>query len=67
MLEDFVGRSPELEILNKAYAEKKSTFYPVYGRRRVGKTELILRFTEDKPADSVWVIYWLYGEGGPRE
>ncbi len=50
MLEEFVGRSPELEVLNKAYAGKKSAFYPVYGRRRVGKTELILRFTEDKPS-----------------
>jgi len=50
MLEEFVGRDPELEILNRAYEGKKSAFYPVYGRRRVGKTELILRFVEDKPA-----------------
>ncbi len=46
----FVGRERELEVLNQAYASEQSAFYPIYGRRRVGKTELILHFTEDKPA-----------------
>src|SRR5689334_4274541 len=46
----FVGRSIELGVLEAAYAGKPAAFIPIYGRRRVGKTELILRFLRDKPA-----------------
>ncbi len=40
----FVGRRKELETLESAFASKKSALIPIYGRRRVGKSELILRF-----------------------
>ena len=50
----FLGRKAELETLARAYASKRSEFIPIYGRRRVGKSELILHFIEDKPA-----VYYL--------
>jgi hypothetical protein len=46
----FIGRQDELSVLEKAYKEKTSAFIPVYGRRRVGKSELILRFLSEKPS-----------------
>lgn len=46
----FVGRTRELAALERQYATRRSALVPVYGRRRVGKTELLLRFVDDKPA-----------------
>ncbi|MDX2053969.1 MAG: ATP-binding protein [Polyangiaceae bacterium] len=46
----FVGRQAELGTLEEQYAAPGSSFVPIYGRRRVGKSELILRFAEAKPA-----------------
>lgn len=50
----FIGRRKELSVLEDAYAGKQSAFIPVYGRRRVGKSELILKFLSQKPG-----IYYL--------
>lgn len=46
----FVGRREELAALERHYAARASSMVPVYGRRRVGKTELLLRFIARKPA-----------------
>lgn len=46
----FVGRQRELQMLEKLYDSKKFEFVVIYGRRRVGKTALINRFIENKPA-----------------
>ena len=46
----FIGRQKELTVLEEAYKSKQSAFIPVYGRRRVGKSELILRFLNQKPS-----------------
>lgn len=48
MLEKFVNREYELKILDKRYDAKKPEFLIIYGRRRVGKTELIKRSFEKK-------------------
>ncbi|MBI5766671.1 MAG: ATP-binding protein [Verrucomicrobia bacterium] len=45
----FVGRAAELAALERHYRAASSGLIPVYGRRRVGKTELILRFCAKKP------------------
>ena len=50
----FIGRERELQVLSGAWESSRSAFIPVYGRRRVGKSELILRFLGDKPG-----IYYL--------
>ena len=35
----FIGRTKELATLSEAYAAESSAFIPIYGRRRVGKSE----------------------------
>ena len=45
----FIGREKELEFLNKRYHSDQAEFIVVYGRRRVGKTELLTEFCKDKP------------------
>ena len=43
-----IGRSKEIEILEKAYQSAKPELVAVFGRRRVGKTYLIRSFFEKK-------------------
>lgn len=50
----FFGREHELEVLERWYQEPKMGFVPVYGRRRVGKSHLLLHFLKDKPG-----VYYL--------
>lgn len=45
----FVGRQKELALLEAQYAAPSGSFVPIYGRRRVGKSELILRFAATRP------------------
>jgi len=45
----FVDRLRELEALDQRYATEQAELIVVYGRRRVGKTELIRQFCHDKP------------------
>lgn len=47
---EFIGRRKELAALASFYEAGGGALVPVYGRRRVGKSELILRFIEQKPA-----------------
>jgi AAA+ ATPase superfamily predicted ATPase len=44
----FVNRKEELEYLEKVYKEEQARFLIVYGRRRIGKTELLRHFSHDK-------------------
>ena len=46
----FIGRERELTALNKLYGSNKFEFVVIYGRRRIGKTELIKQFLGDKKA-----------------
>ena len=45
----FIGRSDEVALLTNAFESSRAEFIPIYGRRRVGKSELILRFMANKP------------------
>ena len=58
----FIGRKSELEFLNSAYKRGGFQFVPIYGRRRIGKTELILQFIKDKKA-----IYFVATSGTKNE
>ncbi len=49
MILRFINRKEELRALEKAFESDRAEFYVVYGRRRIGKTELILQFIKDKP------------------
>ena len=44
----FIAREEELSILESQYKKTSSTFVAVYGRRRIGKTELINNFFAQK-------------------
>ena len=50
----FIGRSAELGLLNRALKSGRSELIPIYGRRRVGKSELILKFMAGNPG-----VYYL--------
>ena len=45
----FIDREAELEFLEKEYEAPRPSFVIVYGRRRIGKTELIRVFCRGKP------------------
>jgi AAA+ ATPase superfamily predicted ATPase len=45
----FYDRAAELDALETAYESTGHDVYVVYGRRRVGKTELIKKFCADRP------------------
>ncbi|MBI2598069.1 MAG: AAA family ATPase, partial [Candidatus Diapherotrites archaeon] len=49
----FYNRAEELELINSRYAEMEKhaqgAMLAIYGRRRVGKTELVKKFMEGKP------------------
>lgn len=44
----FINRLSELDLLEKRFVSGKAEFFVLYGRRRVGKTELMSRFCEGK-------------------
>ena len=58
----FIGRKNELFALNDFYKSGRFEMVTMYGRRRVGKTELIKEFIKDKEA-----IYFLATEGNHKE
>jgi len=44
----FVNRIQELNFLEKTFKEKNARFVIMYGRRRIGKTELLRKFSKNK-------------------
>ncbi len=46
----FIGRRKELEFLEEKYSSKKGELVFVYGRRRIGKTEVLNEFSRNKHA-----------------
>lgn len=57
----FVGRKAELAVLEESLQARESGFVPIYGRRRVGKSELILQFMGRRPG-----LYFL-GKKAPAD
>ena len=49
-MEEFIGRDKELLLLENQYKSKRSSITVIYGRRRIGKSALIKRFTQGKEA-----------------
>ncbi|TRZ87808.1 MAG: ATP-binding protein [Methanosarcinales archaeon] len=62
MIQQFINRKEELGILEERFKNGKPEFIVVYGRRRVGKTELAVHFMKDKPG-----VYFLAGEKANTE
>lgn len=62
MITKFVDREVDLEALHRKFRNKGFEFIPIYGRRRVGKTELILQFIKNRKS-----IYFLATSGTKKE
>lgn len=58
----FINRERELEFLHDSYRGNKSRFIVIYGKRRVGKTELVKQFFRDIPH-----IYFLADKAPEKE
>lgn len=46
----FIGRTYELNLLEERFASSKAELFVLYGRRRVGKSELLAQFSKKKRA-----------------
>lgn len=57
---EFLDRKDELKRLNKAKSSKKFAFVVLWGRRRVGKSRLLLEWNKLKKG-----IYWVADESSP--
>lgn len=55
----FIDREDEMALLEERYRQHGFDFIVIYGRRRIGKTELIKNFVKDKPH-----IYMLCNKAG---
>lgn len=51
MVDKFINREKEMKWLGEGYREaaKSGQFFVIYGKRRVGKTELVTHFIKGKP------------------
>jgi len=58
----FINREEELSFLEEAWQSPKAQFVVLWGKRRVGKTELVKKFISDKPH-----IYFLSESTHDRE
>ena len=62
VFKQFINRKKELNYLNSAHESDRSEFIVIYGRRRIGKSELLKKFAKNKNA-----IYFLADERGDLE
>ena len=60
----FIGRARELEELNHILSQRGAQFILVYGRRRVGKTTLLLNWAEQSGRP---FIYWVANRDTPAQ
>ncbi|MEJ2305614.1 MAG: ATP-binding protein [Anaerolineales bacterium] len=60
----FVGRNRELEELDRIISRRGGQFILVYGRRRVGKTTLLLRWAERSGRP---YVYWVATRDTPAQ
>ena len=58
----FLNRSRELEQLDRWWSGSQPEFITMYGRRQVGKTELLVQFIQDKPAIYFYADQQLVGD-----
>ena len=58
----FHGRAPELDFLNELHDSNRPELFVLYGRRRVGKTELLQRFCAGRRA-----VYFLAAQVRDRD
>ncbi|MFO8020464.1 MAG: ATP-binding protein [Promethearchaeia archaeon] len=49
MISTFIDREDELSLLQREWASDKASLIILHGRRRIGKTRLLMEFYKDKP------------------
>ncbi len=59
----FVDREAEFKALKESYSQKRSSLVAVYGRRRIGKTDLITRFARSMKGS----IYYMATKEGDQK
>src|SRR3954452_21227860 len=59
---EFLNRERELVQLERWWSGDRPELITVYGRRQVGKTELLVRFLADKPAIYFYADRQLVGD-----
>lgn len=57
----FINRREELKFLDSKYSSKNAEMIILYGRRRIGKTELVLKFCDNK------IVFYFMGRLESRE
>lgn len=61
MIPQFINRKKELQFLEEAYKSSRAEMVVLYGRRRIGKTEIITHFCKGKPH-----VYYLCTEDSEK-
>ncbi len=62
MISTFVNREPELELLNREWAGSGARLIVLYGRRRIGKTRLLLEFIGDREG-----VFYIAADSAPKQ
>jgi len=62
MISTFVDREPELELLEREWAGSGAKLIVMYGRRRIGKTRLLLEFIEGREG-----IFYIAADSAPKQ
>lgn len=55
-IKDFVGRKNELDVLNRLWQQENATMLILSGRRRIGKTSLLVHWLQQNPDVG---LYWM--------
>jgi len=54
MISKFVDRKEEISLLEEEWAKEKGRLIVLYGRRRIGKTRLLLEFIKTKNRNGIF-------------
>ncbi|MCK4811825.1 MAG: AAA family ATPase, partial [Methanosarcinales archaeon] len=62
MISTFVDREPELELLNREWESSGARLIVLYGRRRIGKTRLLLEFIRGREG-----VFYIAADSTPKQ
>lgn len=54
MISKFVDRKEEISLLEEEWEKEKGRLIVLYGRRRIGKTRLLLEFVKTKNRNGIF-------------
>ena len=64
-MQRFIGRTHELNTLDRLWQQDSAALLIVYGRRRVGKTHLLTHWLTQQP--TAQALYWVAQPSSPTE